>query len=744
MMQLKTMKPTKDSKKEFASASKIKNKMHNTSSFFKVSLKTNNKALALAVQAEKQKSMLLQKENLHLRREAQSACFDLATKKHKYRKVLLILKNLYRSTLQHMNMVAELFPDSVLFEPSADDNVLPTDPDNPSIKNVARDPPDVSKDSAELSPEIQPDSLKNNMPAVLPTLSRNVSTGNAKTDDGKRNSNQQTLQMESPRQFNKLREEVTRQSARFSQSGYDSNSLPCRLSSPTSAETPSPSAEVNAPCNQAPESLDKHPKAASQSKLTSRLPKRVKSRVGGHQKGRSTKSTVDSSDFVCPALDDDVLSFASNQNEKLPVEKDYSKKTRSNITYRKYTKKSQRGSSISVTSMLPPHDRETGGSMVDHNERTDSFATAELEEPSHSTGEPQVNDESAPTSQGHPNSRCRKTFVIHHHVEETTDGRSVTPKPSSCKRPWESTRNQGSLPVNLSDSDDRDDIPPREESSADYEFQKHKKARKEVSMRSNREKSHVNNDSSDHAKNKNNKKQRHDKGVCPEEDVVYLPDPPDSPFYNVFAFLDDPYAHSEDILKSKSWADRNSKRYRNTSKYTPPDNSARNLRETFVVSEPKTPPINTMTMLSKEMTADTDEGEAPRQHLGDLLTDETPPWMNISVADMEPGSLNCSPKQRASKGRKVVEETTVITPVSSPASRAFMPLTNIICNSEKENQGRGRRCKGVVSYKEPSLNKKIRRGDRFTDSAFLDSPVFKGSQKKKKKKSMLQVAICKD
>ncbi|XP_019732521.1 uncharacterized protein sgo2 isoform X3 [Hippocampus comes] len=780
MMQLKTMKPTKASKKEFASASRIKNKMHNTSSFFKVSLKTNNKALALAVQAEKQKSMLLQTENLHLRREAQSACFDLATTKHKYRKLLLILKNLYHSTLQHMNMVAELFPDSALFEASEDDNVLPTDSDNPSIENVAPDPPEVSKDSAELSPEMQPGSPENNMPAVLPTLSRNVSTGNAKTDDGKRDSNQQTLQMESAHQSNNLREEVNRLSARFSRSGFDRNSLPCRLSNPTSSaltstETPSPSAGVNAPCDQAPESLDKHPKAESQSKLTSRIPKRVKSRVGGHQKGKSTKSTLDSADFVCPALDDDVLSFAPNQNEELPIEKDSSKKTKSNITYRKYTKKSQRRSSISMTSVLSPHDRETGGSTVDHNERTDSFATAELEEPSHSTGgyEPQVNAESAPTSQGHPNSRCRKTFVIsvdhparirkepellskdhesYHDVEEslrpcaTTDGGSVAPKPSSCKRPWESTQNQGSLPVNLSDSDNRDDILPREESSAaGYEFQKPKKARKEVSRRSSREKSHFNHDSSDHAKNKNNKKQHHDKGVCPAEDVVYLPDPPDSSFCNVFAFLDDPYAHSEDILKSKSWADRNSKRYRKTSKYCPPDNSARNLRKTFVVSEPKMPPINTMTMLSKEMAADAGEGEAPRQHLGDLLTDETPPWMNSSIADTEPGSLTCSPKKRASKGRQVVEETALITPVSSPASRALMSVTNTIANPDKENQGRGRRCKGVVSYKEPSLHSKMRRGDKFTDTMFLDCPVFKGRQKKKKKnKSSSQVPISKE
>uniref|UniRef100_A0A8C2HIE7 Uncharacterized protein n=1 Tax=Cyprinus carpio TaxID=7962 RepID=A0A8C2HIE7_CYPCA len=69
-------------------AAKIKTKIHNTSSFFKLSLKCNNKALALALVAQKQKSRELEAEVVRLRKEAQTAHFDLAQQRHKNKQLV--------------------------------------------------------------------------------------------------------------------------------------------------------------------------------------------------------------------------------------------------------------------------------------------------------------------------------------------------------------------------------------------------------------------------------------------------------------------------------------------------------------------------------------------------------------------------------------------------------------------------------------------------------------------------------
>ncbi|XP_076841532.1 uncharacterized protein sgo2 [Brachyhypopomus gauderio] len=89
-------------------AAKIKTKIHNTSSFFKLSLKTNNKALALALAAQKQRTRQLETDILHLQRDVQSVRFDLAIERHKNKHMFAILKEFYDTSANCMAKAVDL------------------------------------------------------------------------------------------------------------------------------------------------------------------------------------------------------------------------------------------------------------------------------------------------------------------------------------------------------------------------------------------------------------------------------------------------------------------------------------------------------------------------------------------------------------------------------------------------------------------------------------------------------------
>ncbi|XP_060785908.1 uncharacterized protein sgo2 isoform X2 [Neoarius graeffei] len=89
-------------------AAKIKTKIHNTSSFFKLSLKTNNKALALALVAQKQKSKQLEMETVRLQKEVQRLSFDLATQRHKNKQMFMVLREFYNNAINCMAKAVDL------------------------------------------------------------------------------------------------------------------------------------------------------------------------------------------------------------------------------------------------------------------------------------------------------------------------------------------------------------------------------------------------------------------------------------------------------------------------------------------------------------------------------------------------------------------------------------------------------------------------------------------------------------
>ncbi|KFO84574.1 Shugoshin-like 1, partial [Buceros rhinoceros silvestris] len=50
--------------------------------------------------------------------------------------------------------------------------------------------------------------------------------------------------------------------------------------------------------------------------------------------------------------------------------------------------------------------------------------------------------------------------------------------------------------------------------------------------------------------------------------------------------------------------------------------------------------------------------------------------------------------------------------------------------SEENSAAPSTRARATICYKEPSISSKLRRGDRFTDTQFLNSPVYKERNKR--------------
>ncbi|XP_059896834.1 uncharacterized protein sgo2 isoform X1 [Gadus macrocephalus] len=89
-------------------ASKIKNKMLNSSSFFKISLKTNNRALAVALQAQREKSNNLQMEIIGLLKQVDALLFERASMRYKHKQLVLMVKGLRSTTMHQLSSMADI------------------------------------------------------------------------------------------------------------------------------------------------------------------------------------------------------------------------------------------------------------------------------------------------------------------------------------------------------------------------------------------------------------------------------------------------------------------------------------------------------------------------------------------------------------------------------------------------------------------------------------------------------------